>query len=509
MKVLYGAFMDESSKILEKVELAEWLAQEYSKRSLAYFLDQIVINASPEPRRFGACADAWQRELVAPMVPAIDDLAGLTRGYRGPRRFMQILARGHNKSSLEAWIAAFLLIASKRRIKGYILATDSDQGRLILEAMGDLIAMNDWIAKALDVTKNVITGPAGFIQVLSCDAASAMGLRGNFYIADEFVHWKRQKEWNALVTGLGKVRPTVFVAISNAGLIDSWQHTAYREAVANPRTWTVFQRPGTLATWLDPETIEEDRRLIPPSEARRLYDNEWIDPAEEHDYLRRSETGACAALGEALGLVYRPRKQYGVDNYVAAIDYGPKRDRTALVVMHQNTTRKLVIDRLDVWEGKSREGGTVLVRDVEDWVRTIQAKFAPRVFVVDPYQMEGTIQWMQREGIPVEPFKCRGGAGNYELAQQLRALIVSQRLAWYPGAGTIGTETLEDELVGLRVKKMTYGFRFDHENQKHDDRAVAIGMAALKAVGFEATDPASLVMPPRLEQRDRPPRDAI
>lgn len=474
---------------IEKTVISWALALAYARRSLAYFLDAIVIDAG-EPRRFGECADPWQRELVGPMIPAIDDLAGLTEGYRGPRRFMHILARGHNKSSLEAWIAAFLLIASKRPVKGYVLAADRDQGRLVLQALEDLLRLNPWIAEHVHVTKSVITGPAGFIEVLPCDARSMMGLRGNFYIADEFVHWKNQDAWTSMVTGLGKVKPTVFVAISNAGLLDSWQHNAFLEANKNPRVWRVFHRPGTLASWLSKEAIEEDKLLVPPSEAKRLYENEWIDAAEEHDYLRRSEVDACEALGEALGLLYRPRKQVGVSNYVAAIDYGPRRDRTALVVLHEER-KHVLIDRLDVWQGS--QGKPIQVSAVEDWIKDVHRRFSPRVFVVDPFQMEGTIQWMDREGIPVEAYRCRGGAGNYEMAQHLRALVVERRLAWYPGAGDLQGETLADELVGLRVKRMNYGYRFDHENQKHDDRAVAIGMAALRARAFAGED--TFVMP--------------
>lgn len=476
-------------EIEESLALADAVALEFSRKSLGYFLDQIVIPAQPEPMRFGDCADDWQREMLGPLVPAIDHLAGLNEGYSGPLRFMQILARGHNKSSLEAWIASFLLICSKRPIKGYVLAADADQGQLILEAMEDLFSLNPWVAKHLSITKRVITGPAGFIKVLARDASSSMGLRGNFYIADEFVHWERQKEWTALVTGLRKIRPTVFVAISNAGLIDSWQHKAFVRACAKPNTWTVFHKPGTLASWLDAAGVEEDKSLVPPSEAKRLFDNEWIDPAEEHDYLRRPEIQACADLGEAMGLMYRVRRELGVDNYVACIDYGPKRDRTALAVLHEGRHRQVIVDRLDIWEGKNYPGGKVLVKDIEDWVRTIRERFSPKVFVVDPYQMEGTIQWMEREGIKVEPFKFRAGAGNYELAQHLRAAIVTKRLVWYPLCGQTPGETLEDELAGLRVKKMPYGFRFDHENQRHDDRAFVLAAGSLAAVNYPLESP--------------------
>lgn len=464
----------------------------FARLSLAYFLDSLVINSSPEPKRFGVCADKWQRELVAPMVPAIDHLAGLNPEYSGPLWFTQILARGHNKSSLEAWIAAFLLLSSKRIIHGYILAADRDQGRLVLEALTDMLLFNPWIAEHLTVTKNRITGPAGYIEVLPCDAASAMGLRGNFYIADEFVHWKRQKEWTALVSGLDKVLPTVFVAISNAGLLGTWQHDVWREACADPKHNATFYRQGTLASWLDVEALNRSRRRLPPSEARRLIDNVWIDPSEEFDYLRRSEVSLCEKLGIDLGLTYRLRRQVGVSNYVAAIDYGARRDRTALVVLHEAQSRVVTIDRLDVWQGTP--DAPIQIERVEAWIEDVRKAFQPRVFVIDPYQMESTLQWMIKKNIPAESFASRGGAANFEMAQHLRALIVEQRLTWYEGAGNLNvvdrhtgiasSETLMDELVALRTKRMPYGYRFDHENQKHDDRAVAITMAALRAVDY-------------------------
>lgn len=475
-----------------------------SKKSFAYFLQNLIINASPEPKRFGDCADDWQREQTAPMIPAVDTLAGLSAlPYTGPWNFMQVLARGHNKSSHEAAIAAFLLVASKRIIHGYILAADRDQGRLILQAMEDLIRLNPWLGTLLKVTKNIISGPAGFVEVLPCDASSAMGLRGNFYICDEFVHWKRQKEWTAIVTGLIKVQPTLFVAISNAGLKESWQHDAFLTARADPEHWCLFYREGTLATWQDPAQIARDRLLIPPSEARRLFDNVWIDPSEEHDYLRRSEVNACAALGQHLGLIYRPRRQFGVSNYAAGLDYAPRRDRTALVVLHADAERVVRIDKLDVWQGAKEK--PVQIADVEQWIKDVRQAFNPVTWVIDPYQMESTIQWMQRQGMPVEPFAARAGAANFEMAQHLRALVADERLAWYPGAGDLkvvdkrtgveSTETLMDELVALRTKKMPYGYRFDHENQKHDDRAVAIAMAALRAVDYPFSQTGSVRLP--------------
>lgn len=474
----------------------------YAAQGLGYFLNSIVIPSSPEPMPFGVCADQWQRDKLAPKIPAIEHLAGLNPDYclgldrkrhpvyKGPLRFMDILARGHNKSSEEAWISCWLAAYSKRIIHGYILAADRDQGRLIIQAANDLLQLNPWIP--VTINKDTIVGAAGSVEVLPCDASSSMGLRGNFYIADEYVHWKRQKEWTAMVSGLRKVTPTVFCVLSNAGLLGSWQHEVFLEAKSDPKEWAVFHQHGTLASWLTPDGIAKDRRMFPPSEGKRLFDNQWIDPAEEHDYLRRTEVEACAKMGADMRLMYRLRRQQGVHNYVASIDYGPRRDRTVLCVMHMGPGDIIIVDRLEVWQGSP--DSPVQIEKVEEWINEVQSSFRPVVYVIDPYQMESTIQKMQKRGLPVEAWSARAGQGNFQMAQLLRALIIDCRLVWYSGAGSIevtdprtgevSIETTVDELVGLRTKKMPYGWRFDHENQKHDDRAVALAMGALRAVDY-------------------------
>ena len=58
---------------------------------------------------------------------------------------------------------------------------------------------------------------------------------------------------------------------------------------------------------------------------------------------------------------------------------------------------------------------------------------------------------------------CRGGLGAGALP------LADGRL-----------ETLADELRGLITVRTSYGYRIDHEATKHDDRAVAIGMACVK-----------------------------
>lgn len=485
-----------SGGLQEKLELAYALHAECSRRSLDYYLHNVVINSQPEPRRFGLAADPWQWELLAPKIPALESLAGLRRDYRGPLSFMSVLARGHDKSSLEGRMVTWLLLASRRTIHGYILAADKDQGRLIIQAIQDEAAHNPWVADQLDIQRNTVRGPAGEVEVLPADAASAYGLRGNLFICDELTHWKNQKVWTAVVSGREKVPGAILIVLSNAGLLGTWQHEI-RLAVDSDPDWVVFERPGHLASWMDEARLTALRNKLPPSEAERLYDNKWIDPAAEFDYLRRGEVQACADLGRSLGLVSRLRREIGVQNYVVGIDYGSRKDRTAFVVLHLDEDGRTRIDRMDVWQGTPAD--PVSVTRVEDHVWELERLFSPAAWVVDPYQMAGTIERMQRKGLPVESFNARGGAANYEMAQHLRARIVNRLIAWPPGTGDLDvkgrTESLLDELVALRVKRRPYGFRFDHENQKHDDRAVAIGMADLRAVTLPFTRPVGNARP--------------
>ena len=478
------SYTTESTGLTENFKILDALCREYSKQSLGHFLNSIVIPGDP-PRPFGHAADPWQRELLAPMIPAFEGLADIA-SYAGPSCFMHILSRGHAKSSVEACLAIWLCLASRRPIHGYILAADRDQGKIIIQAAADTLRLNPWLTD-VQIQRNAIRGPGGFVEVLPADVGSMYGLQGNFYVCDEIVHWKSQEPWTALFSGTAKISPCITCVMSNAGLLDSWQHKLYTDYQTD-KDWVIFHRPGFIASWMSRTKVESIKQGLPPSEADRLFENRWIDPAEEHDYLRRSEVEACGRNGVTLNLSYRLRPQIGISNYVAGIDYGPKKDRTALAVVHQDVNGVVIVDRLDVWERSS--GRSVQVSAVEEWIREVNRTFRPRTFVLDEYQMEGSAQMMESSGIPVERFDFRGGHGNFALAQSLRMLVADQRLAWYPSAGRMSSnDDLSSELIGLRVKRMQYGYRFDHENQKHDDRAFAVGIAAMRALEHPYTKP--------------------
>jgi len=475
----------------------------YSRESLSYYLQHIVIASEPDPQPFGKCAEWWQRAILKPKIPAFEFLAGLPqacdywrdgREWNNPLSFMTILPRGHDKSSLEARLASWAITASRKFCPAYIVAADLDQGKLILQAMEAEARLNPWLYDQLKFTRKVVYGPSGFVEVLPADSASAYGLRGRLYIFDEWTHWKNETMSTAVLSGSEKIPGSLTVILSNAGLLRSWQHDFYTKIQHDPdlkSDWVLFEREGKLASWMSEQRIRAKAKLLPPGEAKRLYGNKWIDPATENDYLFRHEVEVCESLGASMGLLYRLIREPGVTNYIAAIDYGARKDRTVLVIGHYMRDGTFVVDRMEVWQGTPNN--PVKITRVNEWIAEVRKSFQPRVWVVDPSQMEGTIQGMEAQGLNVRRFTGRGGADNAQMATHLRSLIVTQRLAWYRGAGNLRVkdvaqreyvETFTDELCGLVVKRMNYGWRFDHERNAHDDRSVGVGMAAIGGLDF-------------------------
>jgi hypothetical protein len=192
-------------------------------------------------------------------------------------------------------------------------------------------------------------------------------------------------------------------------------------------------------------------------------------------------------------LMYRLRREPGISNYVAACDYGARKDRTVCVVGHMGLDGTVIVDRMDVFQGS--EGAPIHPGTVAQWCMEVNKNFQPRLFVIDPHELEGTILDLERAGLRIERFTGRGGQDNMRMAIHLRALIVNQKLLWYDNAGYQKVidratnreveQTFASELRGLVVVKKQYGWRFDHESNAHDDKAVAVGMMSLFATEFK------------------------
>lgn len=479
----------------EKVAVYDQVADLESRRGFLHFCAHVVIDSRPEPRRFSEAAYPWQWEWAQTFAPALEYVMGLRATYSGPDSFWRTLARGHDKTTGLARAVNYALVYGKRHVEIDVAAADKEQAALLLAAMQVEANLNPWYGRRLSLTKDGGEGPSGRFTVMTSDAPSAAGRRPDLIIIDEVTHWKNDKLWDMLISGVDKRPGAVTAVITNAGIKDSWQWKK-KEDFKKSWRWNVYEAPGRLPTWMSERHVAETAKAMRPSEARRLLYNIWTDPAEESDYLTRAEMLACVDLGRERGLHYRVKGERGL-TYWAGIDYGPKRDRTALSVSHQALDGVIELDRLDVWQGQQDD--RVAISRIREWVDQQRAAFNDLHLVVDTYQLEELCQDYERR-LPVTRFEARGGKANYEMAENFRSSVVNRQIAFYEGAGAIPVDgeiqDLVDEVASLITKKMVYGYRFDHDAQGHDDRTVAVAMPAL--IMLSGPRPAKFEKPPAL-----------
>jgi len=156
--------------------------------------------------------------------------------------------------------------------------------------------------------------------------------------------------------------------------------------------------------------------------------------------------------------------------YAIGVDLGLRRDRTAVAVCHRADDGRIVLDRLGVWRGSRLRA--VRLEEVERWIETAARDYNDAQVVIDPYQAEGLAQRLEGSGVRVElhPFTSASVA---RLAGTLFGLLRDRRLA------LPDDEELLDELRHVRIRETSPGvYRLDHDAGRHDDRAIALALAA-------------------------------
>lgn len=438
-----------------------------------------------EPQRFAACAQPWQ----------LKDLQALDHAWRilahgSPGRFSESIVRrayierprGHSKTSDMAVQIAWILLAARQPLVGLAAAADREQANFLHDSVKRLAAVNPGLFRELQFVQHLIRNPStgSRLEVISSDVASSWGALPDFVVCDELCHWEKPEMWYSLLSSAAKKPNCVLSILTNAGVGRGWQWEVREHARTDGR-WYFSSLDGPQAPWITDDWLAEQRALLPEPVFERLWLNRW--QAAEGNYLTLSEVEACRSL----------RREYQRDGqpgqfYLAAVDYAEKHDHTVGCVCHREGDR-IIVDRMDVVRPSPQS--PTQVAWVEDWMADVARRF-PRIhFVLDEYQLLGTIQRLEGK-FPIRRFAFRGGLGNHALATTLRQLILQQRIEWYPDCGRLpgpGRDDLETELASLVLKQNAAGrIRIDHhqDGRHHDDRAFALGVACLKLTEDES-----------------------
>lgn len=398
----------------------------------------------------------------------------------GPRRHYWLRSRGRSKTTdAGALTLAALLLQVPAGAESYAAASSREQAGLLIRKIAGLVERTPELSGThVDVQQGrvVVPGRSIALDVLSSDVSSAWGRTPSWLFVDEIANWGTGESArlfaDALLTAAVKVPGCRVLLGTTPSAPSHWAHSLWRSAESDP-LWRTSLTSG-VAPWQDPAELESERRRLPEFLWRRLFECEWSEP---DDVLATADdVDACAVLDGPLP--YRAE----VAPYVVACDLGLVRDRSIVVVCHSETAgigdlgdglhgRKIVLDRIITWQG--RKGAPVLLEDVAMTIEELAHSYKATV-VFDPYQSVHMAQQLRTRGVDCTEFTFSATSVG-RLASVLFTLL-RNRMIDLPR----DDERLLDELRTVKLKESSPGVvRLDHESGKHDDRAIALAMAAV------------------------------
>jgi hypothetical protein len=387
-------------------------------------------------------------------------------------------SRGYAKTTHHAAVTVpVLLTQAPAGARCYALAADQAQARLLLDSIEGFVRRTPGLSALLDVQtwKVSVRASGASVEALAADASGAWGLRPYFAVCDELCEWAETRGPKTIFDAITSAMPKTngrLVIITTAGSPSHWARKIRDHAEQDPR-WRLSETSGP-PPWMSPELIEEQRARLLPSMFARLFKNEWT--ASEDRLVDPDDLAACVVLDGPLP------PQRG-KTYKIGLDVGVRHDRTVAAVCHgeivgdpgQPVGVRVVVDRLQVWAGQGRER-EVQLDEVAEWLAWASSSYGRAEVIFDPSQAILLAQQLRKRGVVMREFTFHPRSVS-QLALTLHGLIRSRRLA------LPDDEDLVAELGSVTLRETSPGtFRVDHDPDKHDDRAIALALAAYRIV---------------------------
>ncbi len=481
----------------------------------AIFRQHLLIDGDSGPRRLGDSLDPWQRSDFEALDPGWKRVAGLPVTDPIQRAYLE-RPRGHSKTTDEAVMATWGLLASQRQISGVVAAAKKDQARLLRDAMSKLVSLNPWLAEILEIQAyRVVNRHTGStMEILSSEGDTNYGLTPDFCLVDELHAMDTDELWVSLFSAVAKRSNAMLVVITNAGTGcgSSWQWKL-REAARLDAGWYFHSLDGPKASWISEKHLAEQRRMLPPLAFDRLWLNKWTsgsgDALTEEDIV-------ASVLHDAPWTVRKPGQVM-----VAGLDIGIAKDATALVILAKcvgetqlitkrkkpagvpraiqamqelgmlpgnpdfeeithtvEGTGRLRVAAVQLW--KPERGKRVDLAEVERAIIRANEHFGLASLAYDPHQAEYLADRLLAAGVPVErvPFT---GANLQSMATSVLDAFSSRNIELYQH------EQLLQDLRSLRVEEKSYGLRLTSPRgpSGHGDSATALALSIYASRAFD------------------------
>ena len=414
-------------------------------------------------RTWGEAAAPFQLEAARAVLDGLRPFAFWTRPRGGSKTF-----------DIGALCIAIMLIQAPDAARLYIVAGDRDQGALVIQSINELVALNPHLQGLLHVStfKVTVIETGTVLEVLAADAASSWGLRPYFVAVDEIAQWRDTAQSRALYdsirTSIAKKRGRMVVC-TTPGDPGHFARSIRDHAETDPM-WELREVPGPVP-WMDSKFLAEQKRALTPSRYARLHDGVW---AESDDLLAaRADLEKCVRLDGDLAPIP------GV-NYVIGVDLGLKKDRTAIAVCHVEqqqppggeSTDVIVVDLVRTWQGSRAD--EVDLPNIQTELESLSKRYNEARVVMDGWQTVQMRQQMRNKGVRVEEAEVTQTQIS-KRAVLIHGLIRRWELEIPPDTPLI------DELARVKLLEPAPGvYRLDHAPGQHDDRAIAVSIAAFR-----------------------------
>lgn len=470
-----------------KNRLPDEVLLKYGQDPVMFLEDNLIL---PDVRRPVVIED-WQRKYI--FEPLFYDL-----NSEGRRQFNIALLgmpKKDGKSTVAAMIGIFMMFCDELGGEIIVAANDKDQASMIIyNKIRGGVQISPRLKVGVEALKTGIevksTGTT--CRCIAHQFESAAGLNPNCTLFDELWGFKDRRFYDELTIVPTRANPLTII-VTYAGyeqfglLWDLYQDGMRGDTLIEVPNREISIKRGksdtkmfmywaheNMASWVTPEYLAAQKKRMPPNVYARFHENRWA-PAEA-GFITREDILRCLDPAWGLQLTAQPERAY---NYICAIDLGLTHDRTARVVGHLDPENQGVyVDSIRVWEGSPAE--PVPIYDVERDLIEVMEQFGCRTLVIDPWQMEATIQKLR--GIyNVKPFNF--SADMTRLSETLLLLFRGGRFHFYDDP------RLLDEAEKIYAKQTARGWRIDHASGQRNDVIVAVGMMATEAIRSAALQP--------------------
>ena len=424
----------------------------------------------------------------------------------GRLQYPELLFSGPKKSGKTAFgamLIIYVIVAlGGRYAEGYCAANDFEQSQgRVFQAICRILHASPLFADDVAITANKITfaSTGSTITALANDYTGSAGANPTITVFDEL--WGYQSERSNRLFDEMVPPPTrkiaVRLTVTYAGYTgeSTLLEGLYNRGKAGEEVAPDLYASGPLlmfwtqkftAPWQTEDWRGQMREQLRPNAYLRLIENQWV--SSETSFIELAWWDAC--VDPKARPVLEDRNLY----VYVGIDASVKHDATAIVACSYDRQTKAVRLVTHRTFQPSPDDPLDFENTIEATILDLARRFRVHEVRFDPYQMQASAQRLTARGIPMIEYPQTVG-GLTEASNNLYEAIKGRNLVVYP-----------DDDMRLAISRAVAvesarGWKISKTVQTHKiDIVIALGLAALGAVGAASKKPPMIVDPSVLQR---------